>query len=367
MAPDVSIHTARCCPTLADLPPAPVGKHGWPWTEERQVLPATMPGGSPWPLLTIVTPSFQQAQFLEETIRSVLLQGYPNLEYLLIDGGSTDGSVEVIQKYSDWIAAWVSEKDRGQSHAINKGIARATGDIVAWLNSDDTYQPGAFLSAILALQSHPDCAVVYADGIWSDEQGQHVQILKTAQMDARKLLTDHTYVIPQPTVFMRRTALEAVGGLDESLHMAMDLDLWLKLALRYKLHYIVGKPLATLRLHASQKTQTRLLEDRLDSLTVIQRALRDPRCPSDISSVGSRTVARLMLDAAEIYLSERHDQRNALRYFLSALTYRPLGTIQRSLIRLALRSYWAIIPPALQSRIRQIRGTEAGALSALRY
>lgn len=366
MAIDGHLSTSKRCPALADLPAA-TGKTGWPWTEQSVALPDRMPDGSPWPLITVVTPSFRQAQFLEETIRSVLLQGYPNLEYIVIDGGSTDGSVEIIQKYSAWISEWVSEKDRGQSHAINKGFARATGDIIAWVNSDDTYEPNALAAAAHAFHENPECAVVYADGIWTNEQGLHEQILKTGPLDAHKLLTDDTFVIPQPTVFMRRPALEAVGGLDESLHMAMDLDLWVKLALRYQLHYIEGQPLATLRLHASQKTQTRLLEDRLDSLTVIQRAMRDPRCPAATSSIGSQAVARLMLDAAEIYLSERHDRQNALRYFLGALIYRPLGTIQRSLIRLALRSYWAIIPPALQAQIRRIRGTETGALSALRY
>src|ERR1700738_1526878 len=109
---------------------------GWPWTTETPRLPAVRPDGSRWPRITIVTPSFNQGQFIEETIRSVLLQGYPNLEYIIIDGGSTDNTVEIIKKYEPWIACWVSEKDRGQSDALNKGFARATGQILAWLCSD---------------------------------------------------------------------------------------------------------------------------------------------------------------------------------------------------------------------------------------
>lgn len=129
-------------PAGEPFPPPPEGTAGWPWhTESAGVGRMTVPAGG-CPRITIVTPSYNQGEFLEETIRSVLLQGYPNLEYLVIDGGSSDNSVEIIRKYEPWLAYWVSERDRGQSHAINKGFDRATGDIVAWLNSDDIYFPG---------------------------------------------------------------------------------------------------------------------------------------------------------------------------------------------------------------------------------
>lgn len=125
------------CPKLSELPPPPPGKTGWPWTEETERLPNTMPDGGEWPRISIVTPNYNYGQFIEETIRSVLLQGYPNLEYIVIDGGSTDDSVEIIKKYEPWLSYWVSEKDRGQANAINKGISIATGEWFNWLNSDD--------------------------------------------------------------------------------------------------------------------------------------------------------------------------------------------------------------------------------------
>ena len=133
------------CPTHADLPPPPPGKTGWPWTTKPPRLPALQPDGTPWPRISIVTPSYNQGQYIEETLRGVLLQGYPNLEYIVMDGGSTDGTVDILRKYAPWLAHWTSEPDRGQAHAINKGMASATGAIGAYLNSDDYYLPGALL------------------------------------------------------------------------------------------------------------------------------------------------------------------------------------------------------------------------------
>src|SRR5689334_12386427 len=119
---------------LADLPAAPAGRTGWPWTEQCPALPDTLPEGKRWPRISIVTPSFNQAAFIEQTIRSVLLQSYPAIDYIIIDGGSSDGSVAIIEKYKKYLSYWVSERDRGQSHAINKGFEAAKGDIICWLN-----------------------------------------------------------------------------------------------------------------------------------------------------------------------------------------------------------------------------------------
>ena len=138
------------CGLFAQLPPPPAGRTGWPWTEETSSdRYATLPASGQWPKLSIVCPSFRQGGFIEETLRSVLLQNYPALEFIVIDGGSNDETVPILKKYAPWLAHWESEPDRGQSHALNKGFTRATGDLFGWINSDDYYQPGA-LAAIAA-------------------------------------------------------------------------------------------------------------------------------------------------------------------------------------------------------------------------
>src|SRR5437868_3021326 len=134
---------AHCAPRLRDLPPPPAGKTGWPWTQESPSVPPLTAVGKSWPKISIVTPNYNYGAWLEETIRSVLLQGYPNLEYIVIDGASQDNSVAVIEKYAPYLDYWVSERDKGQTNAINKGFARSTGEIMGWLNSDDLLLPNA--------------------------------------------------------------------------------------------------------------------------------------------------------------------------------------------------------------------------------
>ena len=172
------------------------------------------------PRVSIVTPSFNQAAFLEETIQSVLSQDYPELDYIVIDGGSTDGSVEIIEQYADRLAYWTSEKDSGQADAINKGLARTTGEIVAWLNSDDTYLPGAIHAAVEALQANPECGLVYGDVLAVDGQGQPTNLIRYEDWGLDGLL--QFKIIGQPAVFMRREALAKAGELDTSFHFLLD-------------------------------------------------------------------------------------------------------------------------------------------------
>ena len=181
------------------------------------------------PLVTIVTPSYNQAPFLEATIRSVLEQDYPHIEYIIIDGGSTDGSLDIIKKYADRLAFWSSEKDRGQTDAINKGFARATGDILAWINSDDTYEPGAIREAVEWMQAHPEMGLVYGDANFIDDDGKVIGRFPAAQTDYRLLRRGYVH-IPQQAAFFRRDLWQKVGPLDPSFFFAMDYDLWVRIA-----------------------------------------------------------------------------------------------------------------------------------------
>ncbi len=189
----------------------------------------------------MITPSYNQASFLEKTIRSVLLQGYPNLEYIIIDGGSTDGSVEIIRKYESWLAYWVSMPDKGQCEAINKGIRRTTGDVIAWLNSDDTYRPGAIFKAVKALQDGDAglvcsrCRMTTPDGTLLGMYDPDLPITSRNLI----MLWERSYPSPpQPTVFFRRAVLDRVGLLDESLHYALDYEYWLRALQHFDFHFV---------------------------------------------------------------------------------------------------------------------------------
>lgn len=205
------------------------------------------------PKVSIVTPSFNQARFLEQTILSVLGQDYPYLEYIIVDGGSTDGSLEIIRKYADRLAWWVSEGDRGQTDAINKGFARASGDILAWINSDDTYQPGTVAQAAAYLQAHPDVGLVYGDADLINEDGAVIGRFPARQTSYEQLLRGYVHV-PQQAAFFRAELWRRVGPLDPGFFFAMDYDLWVRLAKISQIVYLPGL-WANFRLHGGGKTE----------------------------------------------------------------------------------------------------------------
>jgi glycosyltransferase involved in cell wall biosynthesis len=180
------------------------------------------------PLVSIITPSFNQVAYLEQAIRSVLEQDYPAVEYFIVDGGSTDGSVELIQKYAARLAWWVSEKDDGQGDAINKGLRRANGEIVAWLNSDDYYLPGAVAEAVAALQATPQAGLVYGNAFSIDPAGRQTKTFVFPSYGLIDLMAFR--IVCQPAVFMRRSVLEQAGHLDLTYHYMLDHHLWLRIA-----------------------------------------------------------------------------------------------------------------------------------------
>jgi glycosyltransferase involved in cell wall biosynthesis len=218
--------------------------------------------------VTVVTPSFNQGRFIRATIESVLKQDYPRIEYLVMDGGSTDETVSILREYSDRIR-WLSEPDRGQAHAINKGWRQAAGSIVAYLNSDDVYLPGAVSSGVAALETHPDAAAVYGEGYHVDEAGAILERYPTEPFEAERLR--EACFICQPTVFLRREAVEAAGYLDESLRYCMDYDLWIRLTRAGKTFAYTPQYLASTRLHADTKTLGQRGQAHAEILRVIHR------------------------------------------------------------------------------------------------
>jgi glycosyltransferase involved in cell wall biosynthesis len=206
------------------------------------------------PLVSIVTPSYNQASYLEETIQSVLAQDYAPLEYIIVDGGSTDGSREIIQRFASRLAWGVSEPDAGQTDAINKGFALAQGEILAWLNSDDTYLPGAISGAVAYLQQRPQAGMVYGDANLVDEHGQVIGKFPAAQTDYRRLRRGYVH-IPQQAAFFRASLWREVGPLDPTFYFAMDYDLWVRLARLSELHYLPST-WANFRLHGGGKSVT---------------------------------------------------------------------------------------------------------------
>jgi glycosyltransferase involved in cell wall biosynthesis len=228
---------------------------------------------SPTPLVSIIMPSFNQGRFLEASIRSVLEQDYPKIEFIIVDGGSKDESLAIIKKYQDRLAWWVSEKDKGHADGLNKGFAHAHGEVLAWLNSDDTYMPGAVREAVAFLQDHPQVGMVYAGARLIDDQDQPIGQFSAKQTDYRSLLRGSVH-IPQATTFWRADLWRQVGALDLSLYYAFDYDLWVRLAKVSEIHYI-PRLWASFRIHSQGKT-----------------ILADDRCYPDMIRVRERELGK---------------------------------------------------------------------------
>jgi glycosyltransferase involved in cell wall biosynthesis len=208
-------------PTLADLPAPPPGKTGWPWTEASSPVPSS----PDCPRISIITPSFNQGQYIEETIRSVLLQGYPDLEYFIIDGGSTDDTVEIIRKYQQWLTGWVSEKDAGQSDAINKGFSRCTGEIFNWLCSDDVFTKGSLAMVAKSFTDAESCDVLAGACFCQYDDEPEKSAAQPAKGPAWEA-TPYTEGIWQPSCFWRRDFVRRKDLVLRDLHFCMDRELW---------------------------------------------------------------------------------------------------------------------------------------------
>ncbi len=276
-------------------------------------------------LVSIITPSYNQASYLEQTMRSVLGQEYSDIEYIVVDGASTDGSVEIIRRYADRLAYWVSEKDRGQAEAINKGFARAHGEIVAWLNSDDYYLPGAVAAAVKAFDEHPEAVLVYADMLAVDEHGQTTNELKYQQLTLEDLLCFQ--IIGQPAVFMRRSALEKAGGLDLTFHFLLDHLLWIRIAQQGRILH-VNQTWAAARYHAEAKNRAKAAEFGREAFRILETVERDSNLVPAFAKVRKRATASAhRVDAR--YLLDGGQPAAALSAWMRALFLHPPTALKR--------------------------------------
>lgn len=271
------------------------------------------------PLFSIITPSFNQADYLEATLQSVLGQDYPHLEYMVVDGGSTDGSVAIIKKYADRLTWWVSETDRGQAEAINKGFARAQGELVGWINSDDLFLPGTLSKVAQAFTENPLVTMVFGDVISINERGETINIMRYGNWGLDELLAFN--IIGQPAVFFRRTALETAGYLDLSYHLLLDHQLWLRLVQTGKMFYL-PHPLAAARFHAQAKNVAQAARFGQEAYRIVDWIAAQPglaeryaRLRRKIWAGAHRINARYLLDGGQ--------NRAALRAYGQSLSAHP--------------------------------------------
>lgn len=264
------------CPTLAELPKPPAGKTGWPWTEESERLPNVMLDGKPWPTISIVTPLLNQKPFIEETIRSILLQGYPDVEHIVVDGGSTDGSLEVLEQYSPWVK-YIVRKAEGQSAALNRGFREATGELIGWQNSDDFYGPDSFRQAALAAAQYPDCEIV--NGLVRGFQGFNSQppwLFENCKTFTRESLLEEMCVMNQ-SMFFRRKIFDRGVYLKDDLQYGMDVEFFWRLSLEGFRYQVVPAMVGYYRQHESAKSNFYNVRSDLESYALLRSLSRDKR------------------------------------------------------------------------------------------
>ncbi len=296
---------------------------------------------------SVITPSFNQFAYLKQTMDSVLSQNIPGMEYVVIDGGSTDGSAELIRSYEDRLSGWVSKKDRGQADAVNKGVSLTSGEVIGWLNSDDLFLPGAARKALTFLAEHPDVDAVYGDVLSIDGDGKLMNVMRFEQYTAEDLMTFR--VISQPGVFFRRSAWERAGGLDLSYSYLLDHHLWLRMISRGKFAYL-PEPLAAARFHAGAKNRAHAGDFGKEAYRLADWLLSDPLTAAEAASIERQIRGgAAWLDAH--YLSDAGDAGNSLKAYARAYRLCP-GRVKEDKNRVMLTMLMAVSPKAAEKVFR---------------
>jgi glycosyltransferase involved in cell wall biosynthesis len=286
-----------------------------------------------WPKISIVTPSFNQVPYLEETINSVLLQDYPNLEYIIIDGGSIDGSVEIIKKYSKRISYWVSEADKGQSHSLNKGFSRATGEIFGYLNSDDLYEPGALKKIASVFIQNPKCKLVAGECLVFDKENDK-GVFEPWWPDDISYFLKNTFssTFAQPASFWNKSVYHCVGGFEESLHCCFDREFFLKIGLAGIQPTLVKDTIARFREHPGSKSKKRVADFHRESIKILQKYAG----VCQISEDEKKAIQKRMLEEIgylEVFTQWKNKGRTeAMKCFLSLIIRSPKLLMQRKIL-----------------------------------
>lgn len=309
------------------------------------------------PRISIITPSYQQGSFIEETLLSVKGQDYRNVEHIVIDNLSTDNTQEILKKYESlYTLKWISEKDSGQSEAINKGFIRATGDIFGWINSDDVYMPGAFSKVAECFAKNPEINWIYGDAYWIDWEGNVNGIYKSMDFDLSSLAYQGMY-IPQPTIFVKRELLDSVGYIDENIHTAMDYDYCLRLGTTGRAKYI-PEIIAARRLHSNSKSMKARASFYYDALTCLDKFFSNKDLPADILSIRKRAVGnRHRVGGYDLFMDKKF--RLSIDALIKALrsgcpfSVFELASIALLLCESVLHVQW--IKPGLSRRIKNLK------------
>lgn len=307
-------------------PPVPAIPPRWPRTDGT-ARPTPVPVGVSWPRVSLVTPSFQQGEYLEDAILSVLNQGYPDLEYFVMDGGSNDGTRPVLEAYASRLAGWESVADRGQSHAINKGWRRSTGRYLWWLNSDDMLMPGALFEAVAWLEAHPEDDLVFGDHVRISPDGRPIDLYTYPAFEFVGFELGNPDV-SQPGALMRSVVRERVGDLDEDLHYLMDLDYWRRMALHGCRLVHLERPLAQFRIHDEAKTLAGSPRAADERAILHRRLFASPGLPEAIRRNEPRVNGRMHIYRSRSFLLYG-DYRAALREVGQSVRVWPAQLLRR--------------------------------------